>query len=352
MSAYPCSKLFQICNPQGHVTCWQVKWFRSCPRSSICRYDDGCTGITNIDFSKGVIKEMMLKNLRKRPLMKWQVMDMTQTKASIPSGTPLQLAPAPHTTPCVYLLGDRQGNSACFPALHPAGALAQCLDGSQAEAPGMSCHGKHSHVLYSDQPGSQNQASVKQYVAGDTSRLSCMQFADGSFSAVVDKGGLDALMGEDTEGADAAGGELLAEVARLLEPRRGSLYLCVTLAQSHVLSAPHLISTPESVYTIAPRLSHAEGAGILSWSLPSQLTQRVCYTCRQALATSAELPRAEMEQLFPALLLAGSFASSCACREAPGSLHWTVACESAAPTTYSRYGRRCAAACPSQRPEG
>ena len=82
-------------------------------RSSICRYDDGCTGITNIDFSKGVIKEMMLKNLRKRPLMKWQVMDMTQTKASIPSGIHLQLAPAPHTTPRVCLLGDSRRNSAC-----------------------------------------------------------------------------------------------------------------------------------------------------------------------------------------------------------------------------------------------
>ena len=54
-----------------------------------CRYDDGCTGVTNIDFSKGVIKEMMLKNLRQRPLMKWQVMDMTQTKAS-PSASPCQ----------------------------------------------------------------------------------------------------------------------------------------------------------------------------------------------------------------------------------------------------------------------
>ena len=47
-----------------------------------CRYDDGCTGVTNIDFSKGVIKDMMLKNLRQRPRMKWLVMDMTQTKAS------------------------------------------------------------------------------------------------------------------------------------------------------------------------------------------------------------------------------------------------------------------------------
>ena len=63
-----------------------------------------------------------------------------------------------------------------------------------------------------------------------------MQFADGSFSAIVDKGGLDALMGEDTPGADEAGAKLLAEVARLLEARKGSVYFCVTLAQSHVLS--------------------------------------------------------------------------------------------------------------------
>ena len=47
------------------------------------RYDEGCTAITNIDFSKPVIKEMMAKNLRKRPLMKWQVMDMTQTKVRV-----------------------------------------------------------------------------------------------------------------------------------------------------------------------------------------------------------------------------------------------------------------------------
>ena len=63
-----------------------------------------------------------------------------------------------------------------------------------------------------------------------------MQFPDGSFSAAVDKGGLDALMGEDTEGANAAGAKLLAEVARLLKPRKGSVYICITLAQAHVLS--------------------------------------------------------------------------------------------------------------------
>jgi hypothetical protein len=49
------------------------------------RYDDGCTAITNIDFSALVIKQMMAKNLRPRPRMRWQVMDMTQTKARSPA---------------------------------------------------------------------------------------------------------------------------------------------------------------------------------------------------------------------------------------------------------------------------
>ena len=47
------------------------------------RYDRGCTNIINIDFSREVIKEMLLKNLRERPQMRWQVMDMLHTKVSI-----------------------------------------------------------------------------------------------------------------------------------------------------------------------------------------------------------------------------------------------------------------------------
>ncbi|KAL3138414.1 hypothetical protein ABBQ32_006209 [Trebouxia sp. C0010 RCD-2024] len=43
-------------------------------------YDAGCRSITNIDFSKVCIKEMLMKNLRQRPQMKWLVMDMTQLK--------------------------------------------------------------------------------------------------------------------------------------------------------------------------------------------------------------------------------------------------------------------------------
>ena len=43
-------------------------------------YDDGVTNITNVDFSKPVIREMLGKNVRKRPQMKWLVMDITQMK--------------------------------------------------------------------------------------------------------------------------------------------------------------------------------------------------------------------------------------------------------------------------------
>ena len=46
------------------------------------RYDAGSQNITNIDFSKICIREMMTKNLRPRPHMKWLVMDMTSTKVS------------------------------------------------------------------------------------------------------------------------------------------------------------------------------------------------------------------------------------------------------------------------------
>ena len=63
-----------------------------------------------------------------------------------------------------------------------------------------------------------------------------LQFASSSFKVVVDKGGLDALMGEDTTDSEDAGGKLLTEVARLLCLEMGATYICVTLAQTHVLS--------------------------------------------------------------------------------------------------------------------
>ncbi len=54
-----------------------------------------------------------------------------------------------------------------------------------------------------------------------------------------DKGGLDALMGDEGADANAAGTKLLSEVARVVDSRAGA-YLCVTLAQEHVLRGPLL----------------------------------------------------------------------------------------------------------------
>lgn len=46
-------------------------------RLSEILYDAGFPAITNIDFSKVVISDMLRRNLRDRPVMKWRVMDMT-----------------------------------------------------------------------------------------------------------------------------------------------------------------------------------------------------------------------------------------------------------------------------------
>lgn len=40
-------------------------------------YDEGFCNITNVDFSKVVISDMLRRNIRARPVMKWRVMDMT-----------------------------------------------------------------------------------------------------------------------------------------------------------------------------------------------------------------------------------------------------------------------------------
>lgn len=39
-----------------------------------------------------------------------------------------------------------------------------------------------------------------------------LQFKDNSFETIIDKGGLDALMGEEDKEAEKAGGKLLREV--------------------------------------------------------------------------------------------------------------------------------------------
>ena len=60
-----------------------------------------------------------------------------------------------------------------------------------------------------------------------------IQFGPKSFDIAFDKGAVDALMGEDTDAASSAGSMLLSEVRRVLT--HGGQYICVTLAQPHVL---------------------------------------------------------------------------------------------------------------------
>ncbi|KAI3518520.1 hypothetical protein L1887_07325 [Cichorium endivia] len=99
-------------------------------------YDAGFQSITNIDFSKVVIGDMLKRNVRSRPCMRWRVMDMTS-----------------------------------------------------------------------------------------------MQFADKSFDAVLDKGGLDALM--EPELGPVLGNQYVSEVKRVLKD--SGKFICLTLGESHVL---------------------------------------------------------------------------------------------------------------------
>ncbi len=81
---------------------------------------------------------------------------------------------------------------------------------------------------------SDGQASRK---AGLIWESTLLQFPDSSFDVVVYKGGLDALMGEESDDSKAVGEKFLAGVSRVILP--GGVYLCVTLAQAHVLSMTH-----------------------------------------------------------------------------------------------------------------
>lgn len=48
-------------------------------------YDAGWPQVTNVDFSKVVIEEMLRMHVRSRPLMRWLVMDLTHLQVCTPS---------------------------------------------------------------------------------------------------------------------------------------------------------------------------------------------------------------------------------------------------------------------------
>lgn len=60
-----------------------------------------------------------------------------------------------------------------------------------------------------------------------------MSFTDSQFSVVLDKGTLDALFTDNSSATIATIEKVLLEISRVL--RIGGRYVCVSLAQEHVL---------------------------------------------------------------------------------------------------------------------
>ena len=60
-----------------------------------------------------------------------------------------------------------------------------------------------------------------------------MSFEDGEFSAVLDKGTLDAIMTDDSTDTQEKADQMFAEIDRVL--RLGGRYICVSLAQEHII---------------------------------------------------------------------------------------------------------------------
>ena len=60
-----------------------------------------------------------------------------------------------------------------------------------------------------------------------------MEFESGSYSVVFDKGTLDALMPDTDESIIETVNKMFIEIDRVL--RLGGRYMCVTLAQPHIL---------------------------------------------------------------------------------------------------------------------
>lgn len=70
-------------------------------RLSAAMYDAGFQKIVNVDFNKRVITEMLRLNVRARPLMRWQVMDITKMQVI----TLTTLNPEPLVIMTFFLIG-------------------------------------------------------------------------------------------------------------------------------------------------------------------------------------------------------------------------------------------------------
>ncbi|CAI5504581.1 unnamed protein product, partial [Closterium sp. Naga37s-1] len=181
--------------------------------------------ITSIDFSTVVIDEMKRKNDAARPNMKWHVMDMTATTVRALRADEEASGGCCHALAHTAVQG--RGEEAAAPALPRSAPPLPC---SQSPVPSPPFNRPSSTLL----PIHSSQSRPLPFPLSPRAPAARVQYEGGAFDVVVDKGGLDALMGEEGGDASTAGARLLHEVQRLVAPG-GGRYLCVTLAQSHVL---------------------------------------------------------------------------------------------------------------------
>ncbi|KAK3008051.1 hypothetical protein RJ639_013687 [Escallonia herrerae] len=147
-------------------------------------YDAGFRDVTNIDFSKVVISEMLRRNVRSRPGMRWRVMDMTSMQVGL-IGSKISGR--------IILL---RFQSSCWNPIMTIEFMAHRVSGEFEDPLGFK-----------------------------------YELFDEAFEAVLDKGGLDALM--EPELGPKLGSQYLSEVKRVL--KSGGKFICLTLGEAHVL---------------------------------------------------------------------------------------------------------------------
>ncbi|CAH2311827.1 methyltransferase 13 isoform X1 [Pelobates cultripes] len=110
-------------------------------------------------------------------------------------------------------------------------------------------------------------------------------FSDSHFQAVLDKGTLDAILTDTEERTLKIASDMLSEISRLLQI--GGRYLCVSLAQAHVLEklVRHFSEVRQipGFPQVFEMMSDEEGGKPVRWSSPEELMEAVKERQRYAL---------------------------------------------------------------------
>ncbi|RVW83011.1 Methyltransferase-like protein 13 [Vitis vinifera] len=233
-------------------------------------YDAGFHGITNVDFSKVVISDMLRRNVRSRPDMRWRVMDITSMQDKQVNGADewqmkwfiKRFSPQPSKSEQGFLLGVIASYLAVIPLSIPwqrgDAMIGETVDHFFLHCPlALGLWYRLFRLANLDWVPLRNiydmmtisykvlGSSIRGKVLWQTTCLAIIwvvwrercvkifqdKFPDGSFDAILDKGGLDALM--EPELGPKLGKMYLTEVKRVL--KSGGKFIGLTLAESHVL---------------------------------------------------------------------------------------------------------------------